>query len=298
MIDKRILILFLFCCTSILAQLKGKVVDEKNQPIPYVNIWAKGQDIGTTSDEQGNFSLAVSPNTELILTSIGFETYEGKLLDSANIVLKEKIHQMQEVAISSKRKATVILNDYKKEKLNAGFVCGVKPWIVARFFPYNQTMENYPFIKKIFFKAETEIPETQMLLHLYKVNPDGSPGTELLTENHFLNIRKGNKNNTIDLDKMNIQIPLEGIFIGFEWLIIENNKMEYTYTLPTDFIQKKYKGVKYAPSIKAYLVNSSNTRIFSKGRWSNNHKIPIDFVGDKKFVGKEMELAISLELTN
>ena len=56
------LVSLLLICVNIFAQnqtalLKGKVLDDKNNPLEGVNISIKGLAGGTRSDEKGNFSL-------------------------------------------------------------------------------------------------------------------------------------------------------------------------------------------------------------------------------------------------
>ena len=48
--EKRMLWLVLLFGFSLSAQVKGIVVDENNQPIPYVNIWVQNENNGTTSE--------------------------------------------------------------------------------------------------------------------------------------------------------------------------------------------------------------------------------------------------------
>ena len=51
------IVLFFLKTLSVSAQIKGIVVDENKLPIPYVNIWVEGENIGTTSQEDGTFIL-------------------------------------------------------------------------------------------------------------------------------------------------------------------------------------------------------------------------------------------------
>lgn len=43
------ILLFLFYTFSLSAQISGTIVNEKYEPIPYVNIWVQDENIGTTS---------------------------------------------------------------------------------------------------------------------------------------------------------------------------------------------------------------------------------------------------------
>ena len=56
----RLLFFFLLTSISVSAQLKGSIADIENQPIPYVNIYLENSYTGTTSNEQGNYELALS----------------------------------------------------------------------------------------------------------------------------------------------------------------------------------------------------------------------------------------------
>ena len=56
---KQILFLLLISF-SLSAQIKGVVKDSiSGKPIAYVNIWVENENIGTTSEENGSFSLDI-----------------------------------------------------------------------------------------------------------------------------------------------------------------------------------------------------------------------------------------------
>ncbi len=71
----------LFANTSAnhLDKVTGRVVDEKGEPLPGVNILLKGSNIGTQSDLQGAFSLDYSDrNAVLVVSFVGYITQELK----------------------------------------------------------------------------------------------------------------------------------------------------------------------------------------------------------------------------
>lgn len=49
--------------------VKGKITDENGVPIPGASILIKGSSVGTTTDETGNFSFTLPPNTKILLVS-------------------------------------------------------------------------------------------------------------------------------------------------------------------------------------------------------------------------------------
>lgn len=87
--------------------IKGKVVDDNNQPIPGANIALKGSTVGTVSDFDGLFSLTVQESLPftLVVSSIGFESSSTDISGETGditIVLKEGT-ELDEVVISASR---------------------------------------------------------------------------------------------------------------------------------------------------------------------------------------------------
>ena len=76
-------LLLIFTKTGLHAQnlvVKGKVVNEKSEPVPNISVLVKGTTKGATTDESGNYSLSVADgNATLTFSSIGYETMEEKL---------------------------------------------------------------------------------------------------------------------------------------------------------------------------------------------------------------------------
>lgn len=93
--------------------IKGTVVDTNGEPIIGVNIIEVGSAIGTISDLDGKFSLAVNPKATLEISFIGYATQKIAVGNSntINIVLKEDTEMLDEVVITgfgmSQKKATL-----------------------------------------------------------------------------------------------------------------------------------------------------------------------------------------------
>ncbi len=56
--------------------ITGTITDSQGTPLPYVNILEKGSSKGTTTDDQGNYSIEVDANATLIYSFVGFQTQE------------------------------------------------------------------------------------------------------------------------------------------------------------------------------------------------------------------------------
>lgn len=85
--------------TSIL--VKGKIVDSSGNPMIGVNVVEKGTKHITVTDDQGNFSLKVSPNAILKVSSIGYkaQSVEVKGQRTLNIQMEETADMMGEVVV-------------------------------------------------------------------------------------------------------------------------------------------------------------------------------------------------------
>ncbi len=82
--------------------VKGKIVDEKGEPLPGATVMQKGTTIGTITDADGNFSLSVSSDATLVVSFIGFKNtevaVEGKT-DLGNITLVSDIKTLDQVVV-------------------------------------------------------------------------------------------------------------------------------------------------------------------------------------------------------
>ena len=105
----RILLAIAFLTSAITqAQIVGKVTDKNNNPLPFVNIYLKDSYKGTTSNDSGNYKLAVSEAAEfeIIFQFLGYKTLT-KTIDASsfpyvlNITLEEESVSLDEVVISN-----------------------------------------------------------------------------------------------------------------------------------------------------------------------------------------------------
>ena len=129
----RYLILLFFCSLSVSAQLKGNISDIDQQPIPFVNIYIENSYTGTTSNEQGDYELALpEPGTyTIVFQFLGFKT-QIKTIEikefpySLDITLLEENISLNVVVISSKEnpadriiRAAIGERKAQLEKINA-----------------------------------------------------------------------------------------------------------------------------------------------------------------------------------
>ena len=70
--------------------ISGTVSNEDGETLPGANIILKGTNVGTMSDEEGNFTLNISDDYSqgsglLIITYIGYSSYTVKIAKDINI---------------------------------------------------------------------------------------------------------------------------------------------------------------------------------------------------------------------
>mgnify|MGYP003640656744 CR=1 FL=1 len=292
-----LLITILLISNFCFGQLKSVIIDSKTkEKIPYVNIWVENENIGTTSNEKGEFELKIN-NTKIILFSaIGFETRKISS-DSIknNIELKPLITELDEIIISSKKlNQELIIGKFKKYKINNYFGCGIKPWISARFFEHKDKYEETSFLKRIRILTKSDVKNSKFNIRLYGVNENGEPENYIYNKNIIGIAKKGKKTTEIDISELNIEFPETGFFIAIEWLIIEENKYEYKYTMEGS--RKKLEGISYEPAIGTIPAETDeNSWIFNQGKW---RKVWKNNGGIKKYNGKYSLMAIELTLSN
>lgn len=82
--------------------VKGKVTDgETGEPLPGVNVFAKGTSIGTTTDMQGNYSITMPKGAnQLQFTYIGMESKTLNVNSSTlNVSLRTDVQELSEVVV-------------------------------------------------------------------------------------------------------------------------------------------------------------------------------------------------------
>ncbi|WP_332913878.1 TonB-dependent receptor [Algoriphagus boritolerans] len=105
------LILFLWIQTLGFTQtiLSGKVLDEKNQPLPGVNVFLKGTFDGASTDQNGSFRFETTESGTqiLVFSMMGFKSQEvvvelsAKIFEVPSLILKEEFNELNTVTISA-----------------------------------------------------------------------------------------------------------------------------------------------------------------------------------------------------
>ncbi|MEK8179012.1 carboxypeptidase-like regulatory domain-containing protein [Flavobacterium buctense] len=261
-----VLMVVLFLKTlGVSAQIKGVVKDSlSGQPISYVNIWVENENIATTTEEDGTFSLNVSGNKNLIFSALGYEKKTSKAAQSAEVFLNAKAFDLEEVVISNSIETKRIVIGQTENTIAQAFDNG--PRIDVKYFPYNPAYNKTRYLKKVTLSTDSRIEDATIRIRFYSVDANGFPGEEMLKKDLIVTVKNGTKSNKIDLSDYNLVMPKNGLFVGFEKLMIEKNKKERTVTdqnTQTTQILKTY-----YPFILYNYVERDALFTFSGGKWN------------------------------
>lgn len=282
----------ILACNVISAQLHGVVRDSISKaPISYVNISVENENIGTTSEENGEFHMSVSNAKTLIFSALGFEKKRVKVSQAAQVYLKPTAYQLDEIVISKRYETREKEIGKVENTILQAFDNG--PRIDTKFFRYDPSYKRTKFIKQVVISTDSKVEDATFKIHFYNVDLNGFPGEEMLSKDFIVSVSKGVKQTKFNVTKFNLGMPKDGLFVGFEKLIIEKNKLERTITDPNTQqiqIQKTY-----YPFVLYATIERDFIFTFSGGQWiKQTQQNP----NDPSVKMKVNEPVINLILTN
>ncbi|THD32823.1 carboxypeptidase-like regulatory domain-containing protein [uncultured Flavobacterium sp.] len=286
-------ILFLFFAANVAAQTKGVVKDSLTvNPIAYVSIWVENENIGTTSEENGEYQIGTNDkNKNLIFSALGYQKKTVKVSESQIVLLSPSTFELDEVTINNKKEKKQLEIGKTKNTIAEAFDNG--PRMDAKFFPYYTEYKKTRWIQKAIILTDSRIDDATIKLHLYDVDENGFPGNELLSKDYIVTIKKGVTKNEIDLSDFNLEMPKTGIFVVFEKLLIKKNRVEKTiknFNTNTTKIQTTY-----APLVLYNAVERDFLYSFSGGRWLKRTREEMNPFSVSKTI---YEPSVTLILTN
>lgn len=126
----KLLLITILCCAFSFAQTKGTIKgtvtdkDANNIPLAFANAVIKGTTTGVTTDEKGEYSIAVAPGNYVIVFSyVGYENAEAEVtVKAGETTIVDKAmgsggYKLDDVVIqkaASREKETALLLDQKK----------------------------------------------------------------------------------------------------------------------------------------------------------------------------------------
>ncbi len=290
--------MLLLTSNFIFSQLKSVIIDnETKEKIPFVNIWIENENIGTTSNENGEFVIDNSKGEILILSSLGYETMKINLKKvPSKIFLLPKSYELDEVIVSTKKEnKKIVIGAFKDSEIGFYYATEKNPEIKARLFDFDSTYLETPFLKSIKLRIYSDVKNAKFNIRFYSVGENGQPDKPIYEKNIIGISKKGTKNLEIDLSDLNINFPDTGLFVSYEWLIIEEN--EFKISFPIKDSKKRIEKTLYEPKVGLLpITQNTNSWLYKNGKWEKVER----FKGNspKPYLDNYGILAIELILTN
>ncbi|WP_113636968.1 carboxypeptidase-like regulatory domain-containing protein [Nubsella zeaxanthinifaciens] len=250
-------LLFLFYPLICFSQIiNGRVLNrETRRGIPFANLIYTSQEgrVGHYADSLGYFSIQKNI-ANLEISCIGYQTALVKrdsLEDNLEIMLHPSPINLLEVKISGKKKIDKFILGYYREK-NKTIGYGS-----IGFSDYDKSLNNYVvtyipnhkkdtalFISKVLYNltynpkhlnfllnnlklAVMPCKGTSLRIHLFTAEKNPiAPGKEMLKKDVIIhNDCSGTADIIADISDQNIRLPIDGVFIGLEYIELTSNKM-------------------------------------------------------------------------
>jgi TonB-linked SusC/RagA family outer membrane protein len=121
--------------SSVAQVVKGKVTDDKGEPLPGVNVLVKGTQQGTSTDVAGLFSIDTpGPNTILVFSYVGYQAQEVSVGNSTSLEVKmlvdsKSLNEVVVTALGIKKEVKAV--GYSVTKVDGGLLTKTRETNVA-----------------------------------------------------------------------------------------------------------------------------------------------------------------------
>lgn len=237
---------FLLLPTILSAQITGVVTDSLSQaPIPFTTVWIENTETAVNADENGRFSINADHDKTLMFSAIGYATKKVSAKAAGNVVLVNVPITLEEISVQNpKRTTTATIGEFKMRNVEMTYGCSGKPFRVARYFKASEMPSETPYLQKISVATVSKIKDAKFNLYLIEANPDGTPGSEMLEIPMLASARKGRNKTEIDVSEFKLKCPENGFFVAMEWLVIPENRYEFTYENKSETVTQ----IRYEPN--------------------------------------------------
>ncbi len=222
--------------------IKGIVYDNKSkEPIPFASVGIKGKTMGTVSDENGSFELAIKNANDadsMKVSAIGYQSKcfsvsKARNFNGEKISLLQTGIQLAEVTVKPTKTITKILGNKKYNKnISCAFqgydnnYLGVEAAIRA-----DNKKGRVVWIEKFssYLNVCKLTDSATFRLNFYRVNKDGMPGENILQKPVMFKIAPKAGEFSVDLKKYNINTDND-FFISLECLSKEVTNTTFAFT--------------------------------------------------------------------
>lgn len=243
-------------CISQTINIKGFIYNESKEPLVYTTIENVGKKKGVITDSAGFFSIDVKSGDTLFISCLGYHSQSISNFEKTNltIILKQQTQMLPDIVVgnSIRSKYFIGCKDDKPNK-GGGFNINVGHIIAYHFIPEEKDVNK--IVERIeLYINDDGIKETPFRIRVFS-ELDNSKFNDLLTENILVTPSKNDKWRSVDLSKLNIVIPANGIYIGLQYII---DKPEFYYDIVQESGLRPTKAKRYGNKITGTYESSQN----------------------------------------
>jgi len=219
---------------------------DTGQPISYANVW-EGNSLVAASDSLGVFYVTDKPDIEYRISAIGYQTLTTKITEPTTLFLSSAVIPLENIAVAP-RKDDKSVKLGKLKNGDVSIVCTLETLVplIAKYFP-NDDKQGF-YLDRVKFKGFSSAKNRVASISVFSVGDDGKPYQPIGRENVVCRFKKGHQTINVDLKKLNIPFPDNGIFIVFNYLPLEQNKY---------YVSEKKTWFFYEPSLDAVANNGA-----------------------------------------
>jgi hypothetical protein len=220
------------------SSISATIVSEKQETIPFVNLFLKFSHKGTTCDYNGRFILLLDSldfKDSIIFSSIGFQRRTlavsdlGFLVASGQIILKEEINQLNEVVIVSKKQSS---KRFGRRANNGISNFDIKADSINSFGFSNvySIRKNHQYrVKTIGFHIKSINSNSDSIFFRVNFNRANSPNESFLNENIIVRIPSKMGWHSLNLDNYNVLLDSD-FTVGVEVLPSEGSSIPISFS--------------------------------------------------------------------
>jgi TonB-dependent starch-binding outer membrane protein SusC len=163
--------------------VRGKVTTAAGKALSGVSVTIRATKKGTTTDENGDFSISARKEDVLVFSYVGYDTREIKVGDQASIdiSLVEASTSLNEIAVigygrTSRKSLTSAITTLKPEELNVGAITDVGQLLQGKVAGLNITANGDPNqTAAVILRGASTINQSQSPFYVI----DGIPGADI-----------------------------------------------------------------------------------------------------------------------
>jgi hypothetical protein len=252
--------------------IQGKIIDSKNEALPFTHIRGNKGGEYCISELDGSFKIDITHSDTLFFSTIGYLDTFIVLKNSGRknymIRMSAQLYNLPQYLVNAARKnspklSKVVSSVRSKKGAESFFIYG---WEITQYIKNSPSLPGK--IDEVIFDIAPCKVNTLIRIRIYK-NMQNIPGEDILHESIIIPVKKGANKLVFNLRSKLIAFPLEGCFIGLEWVDPKSKG--------SDHISKKL-------GISGYCTESP-CMSYSKikgGRWLSSYFMDCNFSVDVK----------------